>query len=636
MRIGTALPLLAALAVLGPAGAAAASIPAPRDVAYAGPLRIEVDARDIERRVFRVRESIPVARPGRLTLLYPKWLPGNHAPTGPVEALGGLLITAAGQRVSWKRDPLDMHAFHVEVPAGARQLELEFQFITPGPGEPGKRVATPALLSIQWEKALLYPAGHFARRLTVEPTLLLPAGWSYATALTTNRREGDRVFFAPTQLDQFVDSPLFAGPHFRQFVLDEGAAPVYLNVFADRASQLEARPEQIEAHRKLVREAVALFGSRQYRRYDFLLAASDTFTGIGLEHLQSSENGVDADYFTDWDGTAEVRDLLPHEFVHSWNGKYRRPADLWTPQFNVPMQNSLLWVYEGMTQFWGVVLAARSGLWSEAVTREALAFKAGVFALQRPGRAWRSLQDTTQQPIIAYQQPLSYTSWQRAVDYYDEGLLLWLSADARIRASSDGRRSLDDLARRFFGGKDGDPGPSTYTFEDLLAALQATEAADWRGILREQLDGVRGAIVDPETELAQTGWKLGWSAKPGAYFTSYEKAAKQTLLSFSLGLAVANDGGRVSGVVWDSPAFRAGVAPGMTIVAVDGIAYSTSLLKDTVAASAQRTAPIELLLRDGERFRTVRVEYRGGARYPVLERVEGRVDRLSALLKPRT
>jgi predicted metalloprotease with PDZ domain len=620
--------------------AAQLAAPAVRDSAYPGALRIEVDARDIERRVFRVRQRIPVSRPGPLTLLYPKWLPGNHAPTGPVEALAGLTIQVeradgAGTTLPWSRDALDMHSFRVDVPRGVAALEVSLQSVTPGPGDSARRVATPALLGVQWEKALLYPAGYAAGRIQVQPSVILPAGWSQASALTVKSRQGDRVEFEPVSLERFVDSPLFAGPYYRQITLDAGAAPVYLNVFADRESQLAATTPQIDAHKRLVSEAVALFGSRQYRRYDFLLALSDTFSGIGLEHHQSSENGVSAEYFLDWDGTAETRDLLPHEFVHSWNGKYRRPADLWTPNYNLPMRNSLLWVYEGLTQYWGVVLAARSGLWSAEFARDALAYKTAVFAGQRPGRGWRPLQDTTQQPIIAYQRPGPYPTWQRTTDYYDEGLLLWLEADTRIRERSNGARSLDDLARRFFAGRDGDLGPVRYTFDDLIGTLEAIEPLDWRANLRGLLDGAEGAGASAERELAATGWKLAWRDKPSPYVTSLEKGRKYAQLAFSLGLTVANENARVSAVVWGSPAFEAGIAPGTTLIGVDGRVYSAALLREVVATSGARTSPIEMIVRDGDRLRTVRVEYRGGARYPVLERLEGRPDRLGALLAPR-
>jgi predicted metalloprotease with PDZ domain len=455
----------------------ARQVPAPQDVAYPGVITLDVDLTDIDHRVFDVLERLPVAAAGPLTLLYPRWLPGNHGPTGPIQSLAGLVISAAGaagRRIEWQRDPLNMFAFHLDVPEGVRELELRFQFITPSTTEQGRRTVTADVLGLQWEKALLYPAGHYARRITMRPSIRLPAGWEFATAARVAARDGDRVRFEPLSLEQLVDSPLFAGRHARRFVLDpDPRAPVHLNVFADRATQLEATPTQVEAHRQLVREARQMFGARHYRRYDFLLALSDGFGGIGLEHHESSENGVDPGYFIDWDASAPVRDLLPHEYVHSWNGKFRRPADLWTPGFDVAMRNSLLWVYEGLTEYWGTVLAARSGLWSESFTRDALAHYAATFDQARAGREWRNLQDTTHQPIMAYRAPLSFQSWQRSTDYYTEGVLLWLDVDTRLRELSRDRRSLDDFARAFFGMRDGELGPLTYRFDDVAGAMRS-------------------------------------------------------------------------------------------------------------------------------------------------------------------
>jgi predicted metalloprotease with PDZ domain len=528
-----------------------------------------------------------------------------------------------------------MHAFSIEVPRGTGALDLEFQFVTPGPGDSGRRVMTPAIVGLQWEKAILYPAGHYARRIAVRPSVRLPADWQFATALELDRRDGDLVRFRPTTLEMFVDSPLFAGRHARRFELDGDPAPVALNVFADREPLLEAKPEQVAAHRALVRQAVALFGSRHYRRYDFLLALSDQFSGIGLEHHQSSENGVTPDYFTDWEGTAQVRELLPHELVHSWNGKFRRPADLSTPQFNVPMRNSLLWVYEGLTQYWGIVLAARSGLWSAEFTRDALAYTAAVYADQRAGRDWRPLQDTTNQPIIAYRRAVPFPSWQRAADYYDEGLLLWLDADTRLREMTGDTRSLDDFARSFFGIRDGELGPVTYTFEDVVRSLAGIAVHDWSATFRTWLDGRRQARPGVLAGIERAGWRLTYVEKPTPYVAGVEKALKVTNLSFSLGLAVANEGGRIAGVVWGSPAFDAGLAPGMTLVAVGGRAYSAALLKEAISAAKTTSQPLEILIRDADRYRTVRIAYAGGLRYPRLERIDGTVDRLSAVLSPR-
>jgi predicted metalloprotease with PDZ domain len=620
-----------------PAPPPARAVPAPQDVAYPGVITLEVDLTDLDHRVFAVIERLPVAGPGPLTVLYPRWLPGNHGPTGPIQSLAGLVVTAAGapaRRLEWQRDPLNMFAFHLDVPEGVRELELRFQYVTPAAADQGRRTVTSDLLGLQWEKALLYPAGHYARQVTIRPSIRLPAGWEFATAARVASRDGDRVQFEPLSLEQLVDSPLFAGRHVRRFELDaDPRGPVHLNVFADRAAQLEATPPQVEAHRQLVRESLRLFGARHYRRYDFLLALSEEFGGIGLEHHQSSENGVGVGYFIDWDGTAPVRDLLPHEYVHSWNGKFRRPADLWTPGFDVAMRNSLLWVYEGMTEYWGTVLAARSGLWSESYTRDALAHYAATYDQARAGREWRNLQDTTNQPIMAYRVPLPYQSWQRSNDYYTESVLLWLDVDTRLRELTRDRRSLDDFAKGFFGIRDGELGPVTYTFDDVVGALGEVAPYDWRGLLRKRVEGHPARA--PLDGLARAGWRLVFRDTPSAFSRSLDAEAKRTSATFSLGLSVAREGGRIADVAWGSPAYQAGLAPGVTLVAVNGRAWAGDELAGALRDAKRDGQPIELLVRRDDRYSTVRLDYREGPRYPHLERIEGTPDRLGALLKPR-
>jgi predicted metalloprotease with PDZ domain len=613
------------------------AIPAPRDVDYAGVIALAVDVSDVDRRIVRVEETVPVHQPGPLTLLYPRWLPGNHSTTGPIELLAGLQVhTDRGERLEWQRDAERMHAFHLDVPAGIAGLRLQFEFISPTSPDQGRQVLTQDLLDLQWEKALLYPAGHYASRIRVEPTLRLPAGWAFATALDGAQRTGDTVHFAPVSLGQLVDSPVFAGPHYRLVELDpDAAAPVRLNVFADRPAELEASAEQVELHRRMVREAVALFGSsRHYRHYDFLFGISDQLTGIGLEHHQSSENAVSLGYFTDWSASAPSRDLLPHEFVHSWNGKFRRPADLWTSSYEVPVRTSLLWVYEGMTEYWGMVLAARSGLWSKAYFRDTLAHYAATYDVGRAGRQWRTLQDTTQQPIIFYRGAQSYPSWQRGKDYYTEGALLWLDVDTKLRELTRGRRSLDDFAGTFFGVRDGQVEPYTYTFDDVVATLQAIAPHDWPAFLRARLDGHGPGA--PLEGLERSGWRIVYTDEPTEAARATDAANKSDSFLFSIGLAL-EESGRVVEVFWDGPAFKAGLAPRVTVLAVNGRAYSAKLLREAItAAKADPQRRIDLLVRNGDTFETVSLDYHGGLRYPRLERIDGREDRLSSIATPRT
>lgn len=612
------------------------AIPPPRDVQYPGVVQLQVDVSDVDRRIVRVEETLPVAAAGPLTLLYPRWLPGNHSTTGPIELLAGLQIETDGaERLEWRRDAEKMHAFHVQVPSGVTSLRLRFEFISPTSPVQGRQVLTNDLLGLQWEKALLYPAGHYVSRIEFQPTLRLPEGWSCATALAGAQRSGDTVRYAPVSLEHLVDSPVFAGPHYRLVELDANPkAPVRLNVFADRPQELDATAPQLENHRRMVRETLALFGSRHYEHYDFLFGISDQFAGIGLEHHQSSENAVGLGYFIDWAASAPSRDLLPHEFVHSWNGKFRRPADLWTPSYDVPVRTSLLWVYEGMTEYWGMVLAARSGLWSHAYFRDTLAQYAASYDVGRAGRQWRNLQDTTQQPILFYRGTQSYPSWQRAKDYYTEGALLWLDVDTKLRELTRGKRSLDDFARAFFSVHDGQIAPDTYTFENVIATLQSLASHDWAAYLRARLDGHGPGA--PLEGLERAGWRVVYVEETSESVRAVDAANELDSFLFSIGLAL-DKSGKIAEVYWDGPAFKAGFAPRMTVVAVNGRAYSAKLLREAItAAKADAQRRIDLLVRKGDTFETLSLDYHDGLRYPKLERIEGREDRLSAIVKPRT
>ena len=623
------LPLLIAACL--PVSSAHAQTAPPTDAAYPGTLALEVDATDIAHRVFRAKQRIPV-QAGPLTLLYPQWLPGTHSPTGPINKLAGLSIQGNGQRIAWQRDPLDVYAFKLVVPQGVSTIEVAFDFLSPTGGDQGRVVMGQDLLSLQWNTVALYPAGHDAGRIQIAPTLKLPAGWQAATALEVEAREGDTLRYKPVSFETLVDSPLFAGRHYKQIDLAPGAkVPVRLNVVADQAKYLDAKPEQIDAHRRMVEQALRVFGSQHYDRYEFLFSLSDQIGGIGLEHHRSSENGLDPEYFTDWDKSAFGRDLLAHEFTHSWNGKFRRPADLATPNFNVPMQNSLLWVYEGQTQYWGYVLTARAGLWKPKTAMEVLAMTAASYTTDRPGFGWRNVQDTTNDPIIGLRRPQAYRSQQLSEDYYSAGQLIWLAVDAKLRELSRDQRSLDDFAAAFFGVDDGSYAVKTYTYDDVVATLNGVAPYDWAAFLRQRLD----ANAAPLDGLAASGWKLVYTDKPSDYFKQTEGKRKVVDLTASLGLIVANKDAAVSSVRWDGPAFNAGLAPGSNLIAVNGYAYEGERLKDAITAAKTQGQPIELVVKQGDVVRTVRIDYREGLKYPSLERIPGTPDRLSKILAPK-
>jgi predicted metalloprotease with PDZ domain len=608
-------------------------IAAPQDTPLAGRIELNVDATDLDRHIFRVTETVPVPQDGKLTLLLPKWLPGNHGPTGAIAALAGLVVTANGHEVPWLRDTVNMYAFHVAPPAGARSVQVQFQYLSPVEKSEGRVVTTPNMLDVQWRPEILYPAGYFERDILVHAALKLPAGWQFGTALEAERAGGDTTVFKPVTLNVLLDSPLYAGRYFERLDLDPGgSAPVHLDVVADRPQDLVVKPEDLQAHRNLVRQAYRNFGGHHYNHYDFLLSLSDEMDGIGLEHHRSSEDGAGRSYFTDPDKSAAGRDLLPHEFTHSWNGKFRRPADLWSPDNNtVPERDSLLWVYEGQTEYWGQVLAARSGILKAAQLRDLLALEAADMAAT-PGRAWRNLQDTTNDPIISWHRPSAWQSYSRFGDYYVEGLLIWLDADTLIREKTNGTKSLGDFARAFFGVDDGAWLTETYTFDDVVHALNQVLPYDWAGFLRARLDGHGpGAPLDG---LARGGWQLTYTAEKSALQKSDDGRRHRADFTYSLGLSVGHEGA-VTSVLWDGPAFNAGMARGTKIVAINGLALdSASDLADAITDAKSGTAPIELLLKDGAHFRTVKIDYHGGLRYPHLERIAGTPDRLGDILAP--
>lgn len=605
-----------------------APIAAPRDIAFPGKLTLEVDATDLERRIFRVRETIPVTGPGPMTILYPQWVPGGHTPRNPLYSVAGLTIRASGQAVPWTRDPVEVFAFHVTPPANAASLEIEFQYLSPTAPDQGRIIMTPEMLNAQWISLAMYPAGYFMRRIPVDASIRLPEGWGYGTALDTEGTDGGLVRFKTTDFATLVDSPMFAGRYFKRYDLDtSGKSPVRLNIVADRPELLAATPEQIEKHRELIRQADKLYGARHYNHYDFLFALTERMGGIGLEHHRSSENGTTPGYFTDWSKNAPARNLLPHEYSHSWNGKFRRPADLWTPNLNVPMRDSLLWVYEGQDQYWGYVLGARSGLVTKQQTLDALAITAATYSTGRPGRAWRSVEDTTNDPIIANRRPIPWTSWQRSEDYYSEGQLVWLDADTLIREKTGGKKSLDDFARAFFGIDDGSWTTVTYTFDDVVAALNRVMPYDWASFLDERINKVRPQF--PLEGLTRGGYRLVYTETPTEFWKDNEASRKMTDLTYSVGVTL-NPEGALTGVLWDGPAYKAGMKVGDKIIAVNGIAYDAGRLKETITA-AKAGAPISLIVKDGDHYRVVAIDYRGGLKYPRLERIEGTPDRLSAI-----
>jgi predicted metalloprotease with PDZ domain len=599
------------------------TIPDARDIPYPGTMTIDVDATDIKHGIFTTKQTIPVARSGPMVLLFPKWLPGAHSPRGELDKVVNLHIRANGKEIHWTRDPVDVFAYHIDVPSGAKTLDIGLQFASATASDQGSIVVSPDMSRLQFNSMSLYPAGYFTRAIPVKATVKYPEGWHASSGLPS-RAVGSTYTYEPTNYEVLVDSPVLAGRYYRQWPL---SPRVNLNVYADNAEELAATPEQIDAHKRLVDQAVKLFGTQHYDKYEFLLSLSDQMGGIGLEHHRSSEDGVKLGYFLKWKDGPGSRNLLPHEYTHSWDGKYRRGADLWTPDYRTPMRGSLLWVYEGQTQFWGYVLQARSGLVSKQDTLDQYA--AIMAALDnRPARNWRNMVDTTNDPVISQRRPKGWLSNQRSEDYYNEGLLIWMEVDSILRKLSGGTKSIDDFAGTFFRGKDGDYGQVTYNFDDVAATLNGIQPYDWSGFLKKRI--TETGEPAPLQGFINNGYKLIYTDEPTPSFKQAEMTGKRTDLSYSLGLALNNEGA-VTGVTWDSPAFKAGMTVSDTIVAVNGQAWSAQAIKDAVTAAKTGKEPIVLLVKANDRIAPVSIDYHGGLRYPRLEKIgsgEGGLDTL--------
>ncbi|MBD8899103.1 M61 family metallopeptidase [Rhodanobacter sp. DHG33] len=582
-------------------------------------------------KVLYVHETMPVA-PGKLTLYYPKYIPGDHAPDGPIGEMMGLEISAGGKRIAWQRDPVDMFTFHLEVPAGVDSIDISFQF-------PDTDRITPNLMDLTWDHVALYRAGEPTKDQLFRPTLEMPADWGYGTALETEARDGGRIRFKPVPFNTLVDAPVIAGKHFRQIDVTPANSSVHrwLDLVGDSEAALQIKPEQLEGYRNLVVQAQDLFHSHHYTNYHFLLTLSDYTSVGGLEHHQSSDDRArgGSHMFADPGHFLLDGSLLPHEYTHSWNGKFMRPEGLWQPDFEQPQIGDGLWVYEGLTVYLGDMLTARSGLWSAQDWRDAVAYRAAAFA-HRPGREWRPLSDTTRAAQLVYGGDPAWVNWRRTTDFYREGQLLWLTVDTKIRALSHDKYTLDDFAQRFFGKDDGSYVTRTYSFDDVVAGLNAVQPWDWAKFLHGWLDGV-GDQVPLLSGIEQSGWKLVYTDTPSRYQDAVENVGPEELgpsgvdETFSVGLFIRHDG-RIMDVLWQGPAFKAGLAPEMTLQAVDGHAYSPRVLRDAIVRAQKEKQPIQIRAQIDGVSRTYAVDYFGGLKYPHLVRVAGTPDYLSEIL----
>jgi len=600
-------------------------------------ISIAVDASEAPRKIFHSRLVIPV-KPGPLTLYYPKWIPGEHGPVGPIVDLGGLKITAGGKLLEWQRDLVDMYAFHVQVPAGANQLEVGLDYLSPAGGLFTAGGSTTAEMTVvSWNQLLLYPEGYGAAELRFAPTLRLPEGWKFGSSLQPKNpgaeSAGAAVEFEPVSLEMLVDAPVIAGSHYRLIPLSGGDGIRHqIDAAADSEAALGISPALTQKYSALVAEAGAMFGARHYRHYEFLLSLSDHVAHFGLEHHESSDDRVSERSLVDDDLRKLMAGLLPHEFVHSWNGKYRRPADLSTPDFQQPMRTERLWVYEGLTQYLGYVLEGRSQLLTPEEMRENLALTA-AYLDHRPGRTWRSLADTAVAAQLLYGSRGEWESWRRSTDFYDESLLIWLEADTILRRQSGGSKSLDDFCRLFHGGQSGPPRVVAYTFEDVVNTMNQVAAYDWRKFFTDRLNSHGPGA--PLGGIEGSGWKLVYSEKRPEMLKTREKSGKFTSATYSIGISVNDQTGRILDAVPDMPAAQAGIGPGMRLVAVNGRKWSPDVVREALGA-ARNGIPLELLVENSEYFRTYKLNYTGGERYPRLERDASKPDLLSEILKPKT
>jgi predicted metalloprotease with PDZ domain len=546
-----------------------------------------------------------------------------------MDQLVGVEFFANGKVLKWWRDPVEVYAFHVELPAGTSQVTAKFINTSPLQPSEGRVTVTQDMLNLQWDRMSLYPAGYYVRQIKFKPTVKFPTGWGVASALDGKTQSGDSVSWGEVAYDTLVDSPVFAGANFKRFDLGKN---VSLDVVADKPANLEVKPENVAAYKALVDEAFLNYGAHHFDHYDILLALSDKLGGIGLEHHRSSENSMQPKSLTEWKEFDWARNVVPHEISHSWDGKFRRSARLWTPDYRQPMQDNLLWVYEGQNQFWGLVLAARSGVQSKESVLGQFASYAGMFTYEA-GRAWRSVEDTTHDPIIANRRPKPFASMDRNEDYYTEGALVWLEADQIIREGTGGKKGLDDFAKVFFGINDGDWGEVPYEFEDVVKALNTVYPHDWASFLTTRFQ-TPGQPV-PLNGVDKGGYKLVWKEEPNPYDKGRFGMSKGGLsLAYSLGFNLDKDG-KVTSTLWDSPAFNAGIVNGAKVIAVNGLAYEADTLKAAVTAAKGTSKPIELVVQRGDRVQTIAIDYHDGLRYPWLDKVVKGEAGLDLLLAPR-
>ena len=595
-----------------------------------GPISISVDATQAAHKILHAELSYPV-QPGPVTLYYPKWLPADHSPDGPIWNVAGLKFLAGGKPIAWQQDSADMYAFHVDVPAQATQLtaQLDFLLSSPGPSIDFSASGTAKLFVLMWSQVMLYPAGLPAHSIMVQPKVSLPQGWKFSTSLPVATDSGNSITFKPVELDLLIDSPVQSGEYMKVVQLTPGENPSHeVDIVADNPSVLDLPPDLIENYKRLVREAQALYRSHHYREYHFLLTLSDHIVGLGQEHHESSDDRIPADGLADPNHRLLAAELFPHEFTHSWNGQYRRPVGLATPDFQQPMLGDMLWAYEGLTDYLGWVLAARSGLVTQDQAREHLAVLASMLD-HRAGRTWRSLENTSRVAQVLYFSPPHWVSYRRGTDFYTESVLIWLEADVTIRKLTHDQKSLDDFCSAFLGGPETAPVIKPYTFEDLVAALNAIAPYDWRTFFRERLDSTSAHA--PLGGITSGGWQLTYNDQPNAVMSAAQAAHEGGDYTSSIGLTIRGDGS-VQDAIPGMPAFKSGMSPYTKIVAINGQTFSLDALNHALRDSAA----LVLLVDNSGFLESHEIAYHDGIRYPHLARNESETNYVDQIQKSRT
>lgn len=588
------------------------------------PMTLVVDETQAARKLAFVHEEIRV-NSGELVLAYPLWIPGEHGPTGPLQQFANLRIRSGNTPLPWTRDPIEIATIHVDVPANTDSISVDFDTLM-------ENTVSDHQLLLAWNTVVLYPRGIDKTELMIQPSVLLPPNWKKASSLQVTGQTGDRVNFAPISLERLIDSPVLAGDFLRTIPLSS-SWPAELDVTGDSQAAIDKVDDEhaIDIFAKLIDQDRAMFGFRHWQKMHILVSESDARPYDGLEHEDSPYNAIEDAGLSKKSVLKKMGfPLLAHEQSHSWCGKYRRPAELYSKaDYQGPEQTSLLWVYEGLNEYIGMLLATRAGFNDQAYMRDYLGWTAADLS-HRTARAAIPLVDTATEDWVLRNELGDWAELRRGQDYYDEGALMWLRADVIIREQTKGRKSLDDFLRTFLGQRDTGPIVAPYNRKDVEDALAAVTPYDWHNFIETRVYQVNRK--PPTDGLEAAGWRLTYNATPNDEYFWSNLVPINVFATYSLGFAVEKDGS-IFDVLPGSPAYEAGLGPHMIIIAVDGRAYSPEVLNESIAHP--RNGKITLIVRNFDSVETREIRYDGGIRHPHLERIPNTHDYLTEILSAR-